>query len=35
MLRDSDSGKMGRVTQAFLRMKRFDVEALECALAGR
>jgi hypothetical protein len=35
MLRDSDAGKVGRVTQAFLQMKKFDVAALERAFSGR
>lgn len=35
MLRDTDAEKVGRVTQAFLKMKKFDVSALERAFAGR
>lgn len=35
MLRDSDAAKVGRVTKAFLQMKKFDVAALDRAFAGR
>jgi predicted 3-demethylubiquinone-9 3-methyltransferase (glyoxalase superfamily) len=35
MLRDPDAGKVGRVTNAFLQMKKFDIAALERAFAGR
>lgn len=34
MMTDSDSGKVGRVTNAFLKMKKFDIAALERAFAG-
>jgi predicted 3-demethylubiquinone-9 3-methyltransferase (glyoxalase superfamily) len=34
MLMDPDSGKSGRVTQAFLQMKKFDIAALERAYEG-
>jgi hypothetical protein len=29
MLQDKDSKKVARVTQAFLQMKKFDIEALK------
>jgi predicted 3-demethylubiquinone-9 3-methyltransferase (glyoxalase superfamily) len=35
MLMDPDAEKAGRVTKAFLQMRRFDVAALERAYAGR
>lgn len=34
MMRDEDPGKVARVVQAFLKMKRFDIAALERAYAG-
>jgi predicted 3-demethylubiquinone-9 3-methyltransferase (glyoxalase superfamily) len=35
MLMDPDAEKAGRVTKAFLQMRRFDIAALERAYAGR
>ena len=35
MMRDPDPGKIARVTQAFLPMKKFDIAALERAYAGK
>jgi predicted 3-demethylubiquinone-9 3-methyltransferase (glyoxalase superfamily) len=35
MLRDPDSVKQERVTKAFLKMKKFDIAALERAFAGK
>jgi len=34
-LLDPDTAKAGRVTQAFLKMKKFDIAAIERAYAGR
>jgi predicted 3-demethylubiquinone-9 3-methyltransferase (glyoxalase superfamily) len=34
MLQDSDSEKVGRVTKAFLQMKKFDIDKLKQAYAG-
>lgn len=34
MLQDSDADKVGRVTQAFLRMKKIDIQALQEAYQG-
>lgn len=34
MLADPDPGRVGRVTQAFLQMKKFDIAALQRAYAG-
>jgi predicted 3-demethylubiquinone-9 3-methyltransferase (glyoxalase superfamily) len=34
MLQDKDAEKSGRVTKAFLQMKKFDIAALEQAYAG-
>ena len=34
MMRDPDPGKIARVTQAFLPMKKFDIAALERAYRG-
>lgn len=34
MMRDSDEEKVARVTEAFLKMKKFDIAALERAYAG-
>jgi predicted 3-demethylubiquinone-9 3-methyltransferase (glyoxalase superfamily) len=34
MLQDKDSGKVARVTQAFMQMKKFDIAALEKAYKG-
>jgi predicted 3-demethylubiquinone-9 3-methyltransferase (glyoxalase superfamily) len=33
-LRGDDKKRIGRVTQAFLKMKKFDIVALERAAAG-
>jgi predicted 3-demethylubiquinone-9 3-methyltransferase (glyoxalase superfamily) len=35
MLLDKDSAKVGRVTNAFLQMKKFDIAALKNAFEGR
>jgi predicted 3-demethylubiquinone-9 3-methyltransferase (glyoxalase superfamily) len=35
MLGDKDAGKVERVTNAFLKMKKFDIEALKKAYAGK
>lgn len=35
MLADPDAAKVGRVTNAFLQMKKFDIQKLEAAYAGR
>jgi predicted 3-demethylubiquinone-9 3-methyltransferase (glyoxalase superfamily) len=35
MLLDKDAAKVGRVTKAFLQMKKFDIAALERAFEGR
>lgn len=35
MLLDKDAAKVGRVTKAFLQMKKFDVAALKRAFEGR
>jgi predicted 3-demethylubiquinone-9 3-methyltransferase (glyoxalase superfamily) len=35
MLMDSDSAKVGRVTKAYLQMKKFDIEALRRAFDGK
>jgi predicted 3-demethylubiquinone-9 3-methyltransferase (glyoxalase superfamily) len=35
MLVDPDSAKVGRVTKAFLQMKKFDIAALERAYKGK
>ena len=35
MLMDKDSGKVARVTKAYLHMKRFDIEALRRAFDGK
>jgi predicted 3-demethylubiquinone-9 3-methyltransferase (glyoxalase superfamily) len=35
MMRDADEATMARVTQAFLKMKKFDLATLEDAYAGR
>ena len=34
MLKDKDAKKVARVTEAFLKMKKFDIEALKKAYAG-
>jgi len=34
MNRDKDKQKVARVTQAFLKMKKFDLEALKKAYSG-
>jgi hypothetical protein len=34
MLQDSDAERVGRVTRAFLRMKKLDLAALERAYQG-
>ncbi len=34
MLSSGDTDKIGRVTQAFLKMKKFDIQTLEKAFAG-
>jgi predicted 3-demethylubiquinone-9 3-methyltransferase (glyoxalase superfamily) len=34
MLQDGDKEKVARVTQAFLKMKKFDIEALVRAYKG-
>jgi len=34
MLQDKDARKVARVTQAFLKMKKFDIQALERAYEG-
>ena len=35
MLRDKDPAKVARVTEAFLKMKKFDIATLKKAFAGR
>ncbi|MBO0763330.1 MAG: VOC family protein [Hyphomicrobiaceae bacterium] len=35
MLSDKDTAKAGRVTKAFLKMKKFDIEALRRAFEGK
>ena len=35
MLRDPDKVKVERVTNAFLKMKKFDIKGLEEAYRGR
>ena len=35
MLKDKDAQKVGRVTQAFLKMKKLDIQGLEKAYRGR
>lgn len=35
MMQSSDSGKVERVTQAFLKMKKFDIAALKSASDGK
>ncbi len=35
MLMDSDSAKVGRVTKAYLQMKKFDISALTRAYEGQ
>lgn len=35
MMLDKDASKVARVTNAFLKMKKFDIEALQCAYDGR
>lgn len=35
LLKDGDASKRGRVTNAFLQMKKFDIAALERAHAGK
>lgn len=35
MLRDGDKSKIARVTEAFLKMKKFDIEALNKAYEGK
>ena len=35
MMMDSDSAKVGRVTKAYLQMKKFDIEALRRAFDGK
>jgi predicted 3-demethylubiquinone-9 3-methyltransferase (glyoxalase superfamily) len=35
MLRDADAAKQERVTKAFMKMKKFDIAALERAFAGK
>ena len=35
MMQDKDPGKIGRVTEAFLRMKKFDIAALRKAYEGK
>ena len=34
MLKDRDKKKMARVTEAFLKMKKFDIEELKKAYKG-
>jgi predicted 3-demethylubiquinone-9 3-methyltransferase (glyoxalase superfamily) len=34
MLQDKDARKVGRVTEAFLKMKKFDIKALKRASEG-
>ena len=35
MLQDNDETKVARVTEAFLKMKRFDIAALKQAYEGQ
>jgi predicted 3-demethylubiquinone-9 3-methyltransferase (glyoxalase superfamily) len=35
MLEDKDEKKLARVTEAFLKMKKFDIESLKRAYEGR
>ncbi len=35
MMKEGDSGQIGRVTEAFLRMKKFDIAALRKAYEGK
>src|SRR5689334_24441012 len=35
MMLDKDASKVARVTNAFLKMKKFDIEALKCAFDGK
>jgi predicted 3-demethylubiquinone-9 3-methyltransferase (glyoxalase superfamily) len=35
MLKDKDVRKVARVTEAFLKMKKFDIDALEKAYGGK
>lgn len=35
MMQSTDAEKMARVTQAFLKMKKFDIAALQAAYAGK
>jgi predicted 3-demethylubiquinone-9 3-methyltransferase (glyoxalase superfamily) len=35
MMQDADEATLARVTQAFLKMKKFDIAELEEAYAGR
>jgi predicted 3-demethylubiquinone-9 3-methyltransferase (glyoxalase superfamily) len=35
MMNDKDGEKLARVTEAFLRMKKFDIAALKRAYEGR
>ena len=35
MMLDKDANKLARVTNAFLKMKKFDIEALKRAFDGR
>jgi hypothetical protein len=34
MLKDKDKRRLARVTEAFLKMKKFDIEALKKAYKG-
>jgi hypothetical protein len=34
MMKDSDEKKLARVTQAFLKMKKFDIETLKRTYKG-
>jgi predicted 3-demethylubiquinone-9 3-methyltransferase (glyoxalase superfamily) len=35
MLKDKDARKVARVTEAFLKMKKFDIDALKKAYRGQ
>jgi len=35
MMRDKDEKKLARVTEAFLKMKKFDINALKRAYEGK
>ena len=35
MLKDKDKEKIARVTEAFLKMKKFDIEELKKAYEGK